>query len=43
MKWPPSYWALAGRKETVVHPSVRAVLLQAHRTGFVPDFQGPFL
>jgi hypothetical protein len=37
MEWPPSYWALAGRKETVVHPSVRAVLLQAHRSGFVPD------
>ncbi len=31
MEWPPGYWALAGRKETVVHPSVRAVLLQAHR------------
>jgi hypothetical protein len=31
MEWPPGYWALAGRKETVVHPSVRAVLLQARR------------
>ena len=37
LEWPPSYWALAGRKETLVDPSVRAVLLQAHRTGFVPD------
>lgn len=37
LEWPPSYWALAGRKETVVHPSVRAVLLQAHRAGFVHD------
>jgi hypothetical protein len=27
--WPPSYWALAGRKEMVVHPAVRAMLLQA--------------
>ncbi len=31
MEWPPGYWALAGRKETLVHPSVRAVLLQARR------------
>jgi hypothetical protein len=27
--WPPSYWALAGRKEMVLHPAVRAILLQA--------------
>jgi hypothetical protein len=33
----PQLLALAGRKETVVHPSVRAVLLQAHRSGFVSD------
>jgi hypothetical protein len=32
LEWPPSYWAMAGRKEMLVHPSVRAVLLQAHRT-----------
>jgi hypothetical protein len=32
VEWPPSYWAMAGRKETLVHPSVRAVLLQARRT-----------
>jgi hypothetical protein len=31
MEWPPGYWALAGRKEMLVHPSVRAVLLQARR------------
>ncbi len=31
IEWPPGYWVLAGRKETLVHPSVRAVLLQAHR------------
>jgi hypothetical protein len=31
MEWPPGYWALAGRRETLVHPSVRAVLLQARR------------
>ena len=30
-QWPPSYWALAGRQETLVHPSVRAVLLPASR------------
>jgi hypothetical protein len=29
LDWPPSYWALAGRKEMVVHPAVRAMLLQA--------------
>jgi hypothetical protein len=29
IEWPPSYWALAGRKEMVVHPAVRAMLLQA--------------
>ena len=34
MEWPPGYWALAGRKEMVVHPSVRAVLLQARRAAF---------
>ena len=34
MEWPPGYWALAGRKETVVHPSVRAVLLQARRIAY---------
>lgn len=33
-EWPPGYWTLAGRKETLVHPSVRAVLLQARR---LPD------
>jgi hypothetical protein len=32
LEWPPGYWSLAGRKETVVHPSVRSVLLQARRT-----------
>ena len=31
IEWPPGYWVLAGRKETLVHPSVRAVLLQARR------------
>ena len=31
IEWPPSYWALAGRTETLVHPAVRAVLLQARR------------
>lgn len=31
-EWPPGYWALAGRKETLLHPSVRAVLLRARRT-----------
>jgi hypothetical protein len=30
-EWPPGYWTLAGRKETLVHPSVRAVLLRASR------------
>jgi hypothetical protein len=29
IEWPPGFWALAGRKETLVHPSVRAMLLQA--------------
>jgi hypothetical protein len=32
LEWPPSYWAMAARKEMLVHPSVRAVLLQARRT-----------
>ena len=31
MEWPPGYWALAGRKEMLAHPSVRAVYLQAQR------------
>jgi hypothetical protein len=29
IEWPPSYWSLGGRKETAVHPAVRALLLQA--------------
>jgi hypothetical protein len=32
LEWPPGYWAMAGRKEILVHPSVRAVLLLARRT-----------
>jgi hypothetical protein len=28
VEWPPGFWALAGRRETLVHPSVRAMLLQ---------------
>jgi hypothetical protein len=36
LQWPPSYWAMAGRKETLVHPAVRAVLLQARRTRPLP-------
>jgi hypothetical protein len=31
MEWPPGYFALAGRRETLLHPSVRAVLLQTRR------------
>lgn len=31
MEWPPGYWALAGRKEVLGHPLVRAVSLQARR------------
>lgn len=31
MEWPAGYWAVAGRPETLVHPAVRAVLLQARR------------
>jgi hypothetical protein len=31
MEWPPGYFALAGRRETLLHPSVRAMLLQARR------------
>lgn len=44
LEWPPSYWALAGRKEMVVHPAVRAMLLQAREIrdrgidGTAPDF-----
>lgn len=30
-EWPPGYWTLGGRRETLVHPSVRAVLLRARR------------
>jgi hypothetical protein len=29
LEWPLSFWALAGRKEIVVHPAVRAMLLQS--------------
>jgi hypothetical protein len=32
IEWPPGYWALLGRRETLVHPSVRAMQLQARRT-----------
>jgi hypothetical protein len=32
LEWPPSMWAIAGQKQTLLHPSVRAVLLQARRT-----------
>ncbi len=28
IEWPPGFWALAGRRETLVHPSVRAMLMQ---------------
>jgi hypothetical protein len=28
VEWPPGFWALAGRRETLVHPSVHAMLLQ---------------
>lgn len=31
IEWPPGFWALAGRRETLVHPSVRAMLMQARR------------
>jgi hypothetical protein len=33
LQWPPGYFALAGRRETLMHPSVRAVLLQTRRRG----------
>jgi hypothetical protein len=29
LEWPPSFWAVAGRKETLFHPAVNAMLLQA--------------
>ena len=29
LQWPPSYWMMAGRPETLVHPSVHAMLLRA--------------
>jgi hypothetical protein len=32
-EWPPGFWALAGRRETLVHPSVRAMLLQISSQG----------
>jgi hypothetical protein len=32
IEWPPGYWVLLGRRETLAHPSVRAMKLQAHRT-----------
>ena len=28
VEWPPGFWALAGRRETLVHPSVRSMLMQ---------------
>jgi hypothetical protein len=31
MEWPPGYFALAGRRETLLHPSVRAVMLRGRR------------
>jgi hypothetical protein len=31
MEWPPGYWALSGRKEVLMHPSVRSVLLRARQ------------
>jgi hypothetical protein len=44
LDWPPGYWSTAGRKETLVHPSVRAVLLQAARRAdpMPADPAGPF-
>jgi hypothetical protein len=30
-QWPPGYWAMAGRPETLVHPPVRAMALRARR------------
>jgi hypothetical protein len=33
VEWPPGFWALAGRQETLVHPSVRAMLLQISSQG----------
>lgn len=33
VEWPPGFWALAGRRETLVHPSVRAMLLQVSSQG----------
>jgi hypothetical protein len=33
VEWPPGFWALAGRRETLVHPSVRAMLLQISSRG----------
>ena len=35
VEWPPGFWALAGRRETLVHPSVRAMLLQISSQGAV--------
>ena len=43
LEWPPSYWTMAGQKETLVHPSVRAVLLQARRTRTVPPGDVPYI
>jgi hypothetical protein len=43
LEWPPSFWAVAGRKEILVHPAVHAVLLQAREVrdrdtdGTAPD------
>ncbi len=31
VEWPPGFWALAGRKETLIDPSVRAMVLQVRR------------
>lgn len=34
LDWPPSCWTVAGRKEILVHPAVRAMMLQAREITF---------
>jgi hypothetical protein len=31
IEWPAGFWMVAGRRETLVHPAVRAMLMQARR------------
>lgn len=35
LEWPPGFWTVAGRKQTLIDRSVRAMLLQVRREGTV--------